>query len=89
MHKMIERYFISYNTFDLPAAYRNYDGCISAYDGCILEYASGIPELRRLHNSRMVYTKHPVWYIPYGSFAIYQRGTACFFIKALRVRIYN
>ncbi|MDR2859932.1 MAG: hypothetical protein LBV64_06050, partial [Mediterranea sp.] len=44
------------------------------YDGSIRAYASGIPELRRLHNSRMVYTKHPVWYIPYHSFAIYQKG---------------
>ncbi|MDR2859051.1 MAG: hypothetical protein LBV64_01485, partial [Mediterranea sp.] len=46
----------------------------SPYGTGIREYASGIPELRRLHNSRMVYTKHPVWYIPYDSFAIYQRG---------------
>ncbi|MDR2859886.1 MAG: hypothetical protein LBV64_05815 [Mediterranea sp.] len=48
----------------MHGANRNYDGSIPAY-------ASSIPELRRLHNSRMVYTKHPVWYIPYGAFTIY------------------
>jgi hypothetical protein len=31
----------------------------------------------------MVYTKHPVWYIPYGSFTIYQRGN--YFIYEDRV----
>ncbi|KAA6319012.1 hypothetical protein EZS27_031047 [termite gut metagenome] len=55
------------NTGIITVEYWNYDGSIRAY-------ASGIPELRRLHNSRMVYTKHPVWYIPYDSFAIYQTG---------------
>ncbi|MDR2858849.1 MAG: hypothetical protein LBV64_00430 [Mediterranea sp.] len=48
----------------MTVVYRNYDGCIP-------EYASGIPELRRLHNPRMVYTKRPVWYMPYGAFTIY------------------
>ncbi|MDR2859522.1 MAG: hypothetical protein LBV64_03915 [Mediterranea sp.] len=46
-------------------------GANGNYDGSIPAYASGIPELRRLHNSRMVYTKHPVWYIPYEAFTIY------------------
>ncbi|MDR2859433.1 MAG: hypothetical protein LBV64_03440 [Mediterranea sp.] len=42
----------------IHGAYRNYDGSIR-------EYASGIPELRRLHNSRMVYTKRGFYYISY------------------------
>ncbi|MDR2859066.1 MAG: hypothetical protein LBV64_01560 [Mediterranea sp.] len=48
--------------------YRNYDGCIPEYASSIREYASSIPELRRLHNSRLVYTKHPLWYIPKDSY---------------------
>ncbi|MDR2860059.1 MAG: hypothetical protein LBV64_06715 [Mediterranea sp.] len=58
----------------MAVIYRNYASSIPAYASSIREYASSIPELRRLHNSRMVYTKHPLWYIPNDSFAIYQRG---------------
>ncbi|MDR2859996.1 MAG: hypothetical protein LBV64_06390 [Mediterranea sp.] len=63
--------FLYYN---FPPPIRNYAAVIFQYDGCIPAYASGIPELRRLHNLRMVYTKHPVWYIPYESFGIYHTG---------------
>ncbi|MDR2859258.1 MAG: hypothetical protein LBV64_02540, partial [Mediterranea sp.] len=67
-------FFIKYNLSIITrkCIYKNILPSYRNYDGCILAYASGIPELRRLHNSRMVYTKHPVWYIPYDSFAIYQ-----------------
>ncbi|MDR2859556.1 MAG: hypothetical protein LBV64_04095 [Mediterranea sp.] len=55
----------------MAVATGNYASSIPAYASSIREYASSIPELRRLHNSRMVYTKHSVWYIPYGAFTIY------------------
>ncbi|MDR2860083.1 MAG: hypothetical protein LBV64_06835 [Mediterranea sp.] len=57
----------------LPS-YSPYGTGIRWYGTGIREYASTIPELRRLHNSRLVYTKHPLWYIPYESLGIYHRG---------------
>ncbi|MDR2859751.1 MAG: hypothetical protein LBV64_05135 [Mediterranea sp.] len=55
----------------------------SPYGTGIRWYATGILPVCYRHNSRMVYTKHPVWYIPYDSFAIYQRGN--YFIYENRV----